>query len=134
MQYNAYVATPCTVFTSGEVEDYSISIVGNAAFALNESNTDPKEEISSRVEDETLVVYPNPASTYVTLQLTSQQDEVRILNVYNTLGQLTYSTKIVVTPGTTTTTLETDNFINGIYIIELKGNSSNQLEKVIISK
>jgi hypothetical protein len=101
---------------------------------LNESNTDPKEEISSRVEDETLVVYPNPASTYVTLQLTSQQDEVRILNVYNTLGQLTYSTKIVVTPGTTTTTLETDNFINGIYIIELKGNSSNQLEKVIISK
>jgi hypothetical protein len=134
MQYNAYVATPCTVFANGEVEDYSISIVGNAAFALDENNTDPKDEISSRVEDETLIAYPNPASTYVTLQLTSQQDEVRILNVYNTLGQLTYSTKIVVTPGTTTTTLETDNFINGIYIIELKGNHSNQLEKVIISK
>ena len=134
MQYNAYVATPCTVFANGEVEDYSISIVGNAAFAFNETNTDPKEEISSRVEEETLVVYPNPASTYVTLQLTSQQDEVRILNVYNTMGQLTYSTKIVVTPGVTTTTLETDNFINGIYLIELKGNNSIQLEKVIISK
>jgi hypothetical protein len=134
MQYNAYVATPCTVFANGEVEDYSISIVGNAAFALNENNIDPKEEITSQIEEETLLVYPNPASTFVTLQLTSQQDEVRILNVYNTMGQLIYSTKLVVTPGTTTTTLETDNFINGIYIIELKGNSSNQLEKIIISK
>lgn len=134
MQYNAYVATPCTVFANGEVEDYSISIVGNAAFAIDQNTADNTNEIPFKNEEETVVIYPNPASNFVTVQLTTQEEEVRMLNVYNTMGQIIYSTKIAVVPGTTTTTLETDNFINGIYLIELKGTLTNHLEKVIISK
>jgi hypothetical protein len=134
MQYNAYVATPCTVFTNGEVEDYSVCIVGNASLTLNNKPEENTLEGPVSSEEENLIVYPNPASSHITIQVNAKQDELRVMNIYSTIGQLVYSTKMLITAGTSYTTFETDQLTNGIYLVELKGAETSQLQKLIISK
>jgi hypothetical protein len=41
---------------------------------------------------------------------------------------------VLITAGTSYTTFETDLLTNGIYLVELKGAETSQLQKLIISK
>ena len=61
---------------------------------------------------DTLFFYPNPASTYIKI---NAYEVGCILNIYNGLGQLILKEKLM----NLSTTINIENFVNGVYFIEL---------------
>jgi hypothetical protein len=74
---DASATTICGTYSYGETEDYSISITGGAALA-----PEGIAAISGLNADATLSLYPNPASSYLQLELSSGNDlqDVEVLD------------------------------------------------------
>jgi hypothetical protein len=61
---------------------------------------------------DTVFFYPNPASTYIKI---NAYEVGCILNIYNGLGQLILKEKLM----NLNTRINIENFVNGVYLIEL---------------
>jgi len=71
------------------------------------------------------VVYPNPATDKVTIESESIINEVRI---YNNMGQLVYSGEF----NNDQVTVNTSNFITGMYIVQVRSGKAIEVRKLII--
>ena len=84
------------------------------------------EEVSPLAD---VVVYPNPASTDVTFEFTSTNEDVQV-QIFDLLGNRvfdnTYSTKLV--------TLNTSNFTNGVYIYKLATANNSTVGRLVVNK
>ena len=69
-------------------------------------------------------LYPNPANDF--LNITSSGNKIFSLNIFNSLGEKVYSAQ-----ATSNLKLETSNFANGLYFIQLKSNNIFYTQKFI---
>lgn len=99
-------ATPCEVFSRGEVEDYTVIIVGqkNAEAAIDNSSGNHE-----------LFVYPNPATSSITANLSGWQGTLA-LTVYDVTGSIIHSS-IVTNPNQFT--LNVAQWKNGMYVLRI---------------
>ena len=109
MQYNSYVSTSCTTYTYGEVEDYTVNIVGNVA--LNRVN----DNISN------YVLFPNPTSDVIHLNMVSEKAESKQFSIYNSVGQLQYSVNYSLSEGMNYVEFNTAELEKGIYVLKIDG-------------
>jgi bacillolysin len=109
MQYNSYVSTSCTTFTNGEVEDYTVNIVGNVAF----------NRIAENISN--YVLFPNPTSDIIHLNMISEKSESRNFSIYNSVGQLQYAVNYSLTKGMNYVEFNTSELQKGIYILKIDG-------------
>ncbi len=87
MKYNA-AQTACENFADGEVEDYTINITSSTSstslfttFASNDSDPLGNEKAIS------VIAYPNPATGFVQINLTSKNATINSYKIINTIGQ-----------------------------------------------
>jgi len=78
--------------------------------------------------DNGIKVYPNPASDYITVEV--ENNSGMTLNIYNAVGQLVKSKKIAHNK----TQIDIRYLNNGIYMIEMKSQTSLQSQKLIIQR
>jgi len=109
MQYNSYVSTSCTTYTNGEVEDYTVNIVGSAA--LN--------RVSENINN--YVLFPNPTSDVIHLNMVSEKVENKQFSIYNSVGQLQYSVNYSLSEGMNYVEFNTAELEKGIYILKMDG-------------
>ncbi len=81
--------------------------------------------VEELLDDETFVVYPNPAQDYVTIQANGTINQVRI---YNYVGQLIDQTVV----DNEKATLSTDGYQAGIYFIHVETAEGWSTRKVVI--
>ena len=91
------------------------------------------QQISS---NENIVLYPNPAQNVVTLAYTLDNDTKLSFEVYNMLGQMVSSDEASdFSKGSYTTTINTSQFVNGIYFVTVKDDTKVlQTLKFVIAK
>ena len=90
------------------------------------------KEITTQVSEEKLnqiSLFPNPASTFFTLNNVVDGTSVNVIDV---TGKVVISNSVI--DSEKTMTIETANLSNGIYIIQLKNNGAVAHKKLVISK
>ena len=141
----AHVYNPDNISIIGMVQEYSAAgAIGNRSIlnvTQQKLNTNPETGLSSTGIEElttdfgTVSIYPNPASTSTNVALELNGNENVLINVYNNLGQLVYSSNNgVLTAGSHLVTINTENFAAGIYNITINTSKGIVSKKVIISK
>jgi hypothetical protein len=73
-------------------------------------------------------VYPNPASTQLTIDAGSNWNEVIALELYDLSGRVVLSERL----NARTTIVNLSNFSEGIYILKLNG--TGVLKKIVVRK
>ena len=109
-------------------DDYSAINSFMPAFILNVT-----PEIEIGIEElaplADVVVYPNPASTDVTFEFTSTNEDVQV-QIFDLLGNRvfdnTYSNKLV--------TINTSNFTNGLYTYKLATANNSTVGRLVVNK
>lgn len=81
--------------------------------------------IAETENKKTFNVFPNPVNGY--LNITSTNNEIFSLNIFNSLGE-----KVSSTVSTQNSKLETRNFSNGVYTILISTNSKSSFIKKIV--
>ena len=76
-----------------------------------EDTFDPLGVVENQIQTESLKIYPNPASSFVTIETEGMQT----INIYNTLGQLV---KSVSTKGASEVRLDVSEWAYGTYMVE----------------
>jgi large repetitive protein len=79
-----------------------------------------------------VLIYPNPASDNVTVELPalSQNSTIRILN---SIGQIVYNENVISNGSSKTKEINTSVFAKGIYTIVIENNSSKVYKKLVIN-
>ncbi len=114
MQYGSAPATSCTTYTYGEVEDYTVTITGNAAFNFTANSI-----------DNGVGIYPNPAHDLLNIKLQSTTDSKAQISVYSSFGQLISTTENLLHDGLNSLKLTTANLPNGIYFLLISGETQS---------
>lgn len=79
-------------------------------------------------------LYPNPANTTVNVNFELASKEEVTINVYNTLGELVYTeNKGEMAPGKQNVAVNTENFANGMYMVELVAGDSKTVTRMNVS-
>jgi len=98
----------CTNFDSGEVEDYSIRI--------------SKKPANSLLNQDDILIYPNPVSTVLNVKNISKRANYKI---YSAVGQLITSGIIL------NNKVDVHALINGVYMIDIQDGSTSVQKKFI---
>lgn len=77
-------------------------------------------------------LYPNPASDKVTLSLSSAEESEAALSVYNLMGQLVYSSQIVLTEGINQINVSTNDLTSGVYTVNVRTKKGTSTQKLIV--
>ena len=77
------------------------------------------------------IVYPNPNSGIFNIKVPSNSEQILIINVYNSVGQLIYSVNPQV--GTTQIALP-ESITSGIYIYNIQGVNNRQSGKIVVHR
>lgn len=83
MKYNA-TPTACETFSYGEVEDYTVNILGTAS--TYKGNNVDAEEIGNELPT-SISLYPNPADNMITVKINCTPENSYV-NIYNSIGAL----------------------------------------------
>jgi hypothetical protein len=83
-------------------------------------------------QEKDILVYPNPASDFIAVQLNPLIRTNQTVELIDTLGRVIASTQVV--QGSTLCYFETDNLYNGIYFVRLPEAKNPVSVKVIIRK
>jgi hypothetical protein len=64
-------------------------------------------------------IYPNPATTQLTLEFELFKQEATVVEIWNVLGQLMYSNKDQFSKGKQKLEIDVSNFTSGVYFVQL---------------
>ncbi|GAB3531739.1 hypothetical protein GCM10027443_14520 [Pontibacter brevis] len=78
MKYNA-AQTACETFSYGEVEDYSVNITNTLLSAVSSQSIEANTLGNEVAQD--VIVYPNPASSYIRVSTPAKEASMRVLNM-----------------------------------------------------
>jgi len=79
-------------------------------------------------------VYPNPASNYATISLTSEISQAATLLVYNSLGMLVKTSKVNLMNGNNNVTFSTEDLASGVYNVIINTGKLSQTKKLTVSR
>ena len=113
MKYNA-AATACETFSYGEVEDYTINVTGNT-FNSSYSKYNQNVEVLGNEESTSLLLYPNPTSSYMNVSVLNGT-KVGTISIYSITGSLV---KVVEIEGNERE-INTSDLPAGSYIISVE--------------
>ncbi len=109
--------------TSKEVFQSSWAVYGYVGTDENEM-----EVVSAKI-------YPNPSSTHVAIAYTTTQEADVTIAIINTLGEIVYSNTVPnVQAGRTVEEVNTENFANGLYVVNISSASGEISRKLNIRK
>ncbi len=111
----------CSNFATGETEDYHITITGGT-FSVEEKN----KELHAN-----LMLFPNPTSGQLTLQLQPTQEKA-LIQVFDVRGSLVYEETFINTHPLKIIDLKT--FENGIYVVRVMEKEKMSTAKLILQK
>jgi hypothetical protein len=140
MRYNNF-PQPCSNFSHGEVEDYTLSISPQLAddnggsVNLTNSNIWPVSYAAQNAEftDQDLTIYPNPASDFFVLEWPGAEDTDHIeIEVNSAQGQLVKTLKINSDSGLNRTTLNVSQWTPGAYWVKIRRGSMEWIRKLIV--
>ncbi len=84
------------------------------------------------LQEKDILVYPNPASDFIAVQLGQLVPKNQSVELIDTLGRVIASTQVV--QGSTMCYFDTSSLYNGIYFVRIASSKEPQSVKVIISK
>ncbi len=125
MKNPSAAANSCTVFTYGEVEDYTVNIIGNAA-----RNESASTSIDLNTNQVSLKFYPNPAGESIFIDAEGFSDEMVVITVMNLLGE---KMQEVVVQGKELRqySLNLQNILSGMYELILQSDTGKCSAKMI---
>jgi hypothetical protein len=77
-------------------------------------------------------IYPNPATAVLNLEVTSNQSENIEVQLFNSIGQQVYFSKIQADSGYNLTTIQTNDFPAGLYNLTIIKGGKRDNQKVVI--
>lgn len=89
--------------------------------------------INEAADATNLNVYPNPANSSVNLAFQLADKEEVTVNVYNTLGEIVYTENKGEMIGNQLVTINTANFSNGMYMVELIAGDTKTVTRMNVS-
>jgi hypothetical protein len=111
MKYNA-IPTSCETFASGQVEDYTINIVGSAAKMIE----------SNKIITNEIVLYPNPTKSILNVTSISENATFQI---YNLIGQTIMKGKF------SASFIDVSALNEGNYILEITDKETTTIKRFI---
>ncbi|WP_124979882.1 S8 family serine peptidase [Nonlabens xiamenensis] len=123
IQYFGVISGPCQTVNYGEVEDYTITLLGDDPFSFYSSGYGADELTLSGSD---LKLYPNPVGQEL-LNLEVLNGEGSHLAIYNTLGQ-------VVIKRDFSQQIEVSELKDGVYILQVTTADGNTLTERFIKK
>ena len=125
MKYNK-AATPCEVFTYGEVEDYTVDITTTKAATLASV---PKEPLLTNLK---VKLYPNPAEIYTTLELITESKTNFEYKVIDLQGRVLLTKNSISVNGYKEEKIDISNLKSGVYFIMISNNEIKETLKLIV--
>ncbi len=111
--------------------DAKTNIVFNANTVPLSAPTGIKQINNEKIE---VVIYPNPAKNNATIELNLAKEETITINVLSIMGQLIHSETLNSSTGINTIKLNTENWSNGIYNVNITTNNGSISRKIEIIK
>ncbi|SNR13857.1 S8 family serine peptidase [Tenacibaculum jejuense] len=111
MKYNA-AQTACENFADGEVEDYTINITASTT-SSNLFTTFSDADALGNEEAINVAAYPNPATSFVQVNLTSKEGTLSSYKIVNTIGQTVQNGDL------TNGRINISSLNSGMYILEV---------------
>ena len=110
----------------------SIYFDNNPAIVTNTFNTEFVQTLgTSTFVDSNVVVYPNPATSYVQIALTNSAEQISAVQLFDLLGKKIMEQNNIVG---NQTMLNTASLSKGMYLIEIKSNTNLKLVKKLVIK
>jgi hypothetical protein len=108
---------------------------GNSLFLDNLNVNGTTTGIEPLFGDNMLSVFPNPAVNNTTLSVRSSETQIVTIRVHDLAGKtiMTISNQTLVA-GSNTIEINTSNFNNGVYFIEVSSNSKVSTQRLVIQK
>ncbi len=78
-----------------------------------------------------LLIYPNPANNEINIKADMDTKEVIEINIFDDIGKCNYTVMNIAQFGSFETTIDIGNYVNGIYLIQIKTKSGLLFGKVI---
>lgn len=101
---------------------------------INLSNATCTIGINEESTANNLNLYPNPANSLVNVSFNLADKSEVTVNVYNTLGELVYTeNKGEMAPGAQLVAVNTENFSNGMYMVELVAGDTKTVSRMNVS-
>jgi type IX secretion system substrate protein len=122
---------------------YNIRGIGDD-YSPTEFNIDPRDTndfifVSNATEIQELTalsaaIYPNPASTQLNVNLSSDKEEAITAQIFDITGRMVLNETKDLVNGDNNIQFSTANFTNGLYILELRTAEKYMNTKIVISK
>ncbi|UTD16858.1 T9SS type A sorting domain-containing protein [Tenacibaculum mesophilum] len=122
MKYNG-ASTVCETFADGEVEDYTVNIVNSSSSVAVSGTSDEFAEPLDKEAKSSLIAYPNPAVSNVTVKFGSNENVS--YKITNTIG------RVVLTGKTVNGTVNVSNLKTGIYLLEANDGKKSETIKLM---
>ena len=128
-QHNG-TATSSDAFTF-TIQNHLGGWVGVPTFNIQITQT---TDIESGFAPLSLKLYPNPASSQVNIEFTSELREKIDIDLYTTHGQLINSKSLELTNGTVNDVWNTSELSSGIYLLKIRTKAGEIVKKLVIQK
>lgn len=122
MKYNG-ASTACETFADGEVEDYTVNIVDSSSSVAASNASNEFAEPLDREAKSSLIAYPNPAISNVTVKFGSNENVS--YKITNTIG------RVVLRGKTVNGTVNVSNLKTGIYLLEANDGKKSETIKLM---
>jgi len=90
---------------------------------------DPCAGLNENVLEQTISIYPVPATDHIVIKFASANDNMQI-SIYNAIGQVV--SQKTITKGSSSLKLETSEYARGVYFLKLKANEQTKFVKFVL--
>jgi hypothetical protein len=87
---------------------------------LDNINIDANMSVLDVDDNVSLSLFPNPADNATTLRIESNQSSDALISIYNTLGEMVYSSSTYINSGANEVNLNTSGLVNGMYLVNIQ--------------